>query len=241
MIRHSMLAMMIGATPVVAQQSVTDGAARFYAYRVTPALDAQFVQGYERHLQWHANAHDTFVWYLWELTNGDRSGWYVDATMGHQWADFDHPVDPSGDRANWDLNVQPYVITSPWNAAWQRVSGVGDADANIEQVVEHAPTVLVYEYQVRPDAVARFVAAAEKGRAPQPFVLFQLVSGGEGPLFRLMMPLPTWATLHELPGGDPLAAAAADIMSMRTEIWRFRPDLSRCRWAATKCFLTMGQ
>lgn len=240
MLRPITLAMVLGAAPLVAQQSPTDGAARFYAYRITPALDQQFVEGYQRHLQWHADAHDTFVWYEWQLTNGDRSGWYVDATMGHQWSDFDHPVDPSGDGANWALNVAPSVITSPWNAAWQRVPGVGGADANVEQVIEHAPTMLVYEYQVRPDAAARFVAAASKVHTPQPFVLFALVSGGEGPLYRLMMPLPSWATLRELQGGDPLGTAAADVTSMRTEIWHFRPDLSRCRWAATKCFLTMN-
>jgi hypothetical protein len=62
MLRHITLATIIGATQLVAQQTTTDGAARFFAYRVTPALDQQFVDGYERHLQWHATAHDTFVW-----------------------------------------------------------------------------------------------------------------------------------------------------------------------------------
>src|SRR5262249_22190336 len=57
-----------------------------------------FEAGYIRHLQWHKQAGDTWVWYGWNIWAGERQRWFVYATFGHSAASLDNPVSPAEDE-----------------------------------------------------------------------------------------------------------------------------------------------
>src|SRR5712692_7991689 len=68
-----------------------------------------FEAGYIRHLEWHRQARDTWVWYGWNVTFGERQRWFVYASFGHSAASLDNPVPPAEDERDNILNVAPHV------------------------------------------------------------------------------------------------------------------------------------
>ena len=68
-----------------------------------------FEDGYHHHLQWHAANKDPWSWYGWYVVSGPRDGQFIDATFGHSWADFDHPVNPGADGADNALHTEPFA------------------------------------------------------------------------------------------------------------------------------------
>jgi hypothetical protein len=68
-----------------------------------------FEAGYIRHLAWHQQAGDPWVWYGWTIWAGERQRWFVYATFGHSAASFDSPVAPADDERDNVSNVTPHV------------------------------------------------------------------------------------------------------------------------------------
>jgi len=68
-----------------------------------------FEAGYIRHLEWHRQARDTWVWYGWSIWAGERQRWFVYATFGHSAASLDSPVAPAEDERDNILNVTPHA------------------------------------------------------------------------------------------------------------------------------------
>lgn len=214
-------------------------AARTFELRPRDGRDAEADAGYRRHLDWHAAAGDPWAWLLWEVVDGPRAGTYVDGTFGHAWRDFDHAVDPAGDGADNARNVEP-LVTRGASQAWRLRPELGGATVDPER----APLVLRAEYRVRPEASATFVAALQRLRTSlgrRSFAVYELVSGGERPTYVLWIPAASWAEIGSLLEAAAAAPAlAASAAWMGAELWRFRPDLSLCRSAASHCHRTLG-
>lgn len=219
----------------LAQQPAATTIARTFELRARPGLAGALDAGYRRHLDWHAGAGDRWGWYLWEITNGERAGLYVDGTFGHAWSDFDAAVDPSGDGADNEVNVEPFA-TRGANHVWRlrpELSGAAfEPDAS--PLVRHA------EYHVRPGAEVAFTAALQRLRAAagaRPYAVYELVSGGAPGTYVMWAPARTWAELGALnewvAEANRELAASAD--QARVELWRLRRDLSLCRDAAARC------
>ena len=68
-----------------------------------------FEAGYTRHLDWHKQAHDPWVWYGWSVWAGERQRWFVYATFGHSAASLDSSVTPGDDERDNLLNVVPHA------------------------------------------------------------------------------------------------------------------------------------
>ena len=68
-----------------------------------------FEAGYIRHLEWHRQAKDTWVWYGWSIWAGERQRWFVYATFGHSAASLDNPVPPAEDERDNVPNVVPHA------------------------------------------------------------------------------------------------------------------------------------
>nr|WP_294949516.1 hypothetical protein [uncultured Mucilaginibacter sp.] len=92
-------------TAVFAQQG---GIAHFSVWKPKAEQSAKFAAGYKQHLQWHTANHDNWNWYGWYIVSGSRFGQFIDATVGHNWGDFDNPVNPSGDGADNGLHTDPF-------------------------------------------------------------------------------------------------------------------------------------
>ncbi len=68
-----------------------------------------FEAGYIRHLERHRQNRDTWVWYGWSVTFGERQRWFVYASFGHSAASLDNPVSPAEDERDNVLNVSPHA------------------------------------------------------------------------------------------------------------------------------------
>jgi hypothetical protein len=176
--------------------------------------------------------------------DGERAGLYVDGTFGHEWAAFDAAVDPSGDAADNARNVNPFA-TREANHAWRSRPDLGSAPGSVVDL-EGAAFVLRAEYRVRPGADTAFVRGVRRIRAAageRRYLVYELVSGGEGPTYVVWAPAATWADLGAF--ADRTAAAAGELARtaerVRTEVWRFRADLSICRTAAAHCHRSLEQ
>ena len=83
--------------------------ARIAILRPHDGHTVEFEAGYIRHLTWHTQAGDTWVWYGWGVWAGERQRWFVYATFGHSAASLDSAVAPAEDERDNVLNVAPYV------------------------------------------------------------------------------------------------------------------------------------
>lgn len=230
------------AHSALAQSAAPDGAttiARTFELRARDGLDRQLDDGYRRHLDWHAAAGDRWAWYLWEVTNGERAGLYVDGTFGRAWADFDAAVDPLGDAADNAVNVDPFAIRAA-NHAWRLRPDLGSALVDPEA----APLVVRTECRIRRGADTELASALRRLRATdggRAFAVYELVSGGELPTYVVWVPAATWgdagAAAEDM--ADVMRPLAASAERVRTELWRFRPDLSLCRSSAARCHATL--
>lgn len=214
--------------------------ARTFEIQPQAGLARQLDEGYRRHLDWHASAGDTWAWYLWQVTDGERAGLYVDGTFARAWSDFDHAVDPAGDAADNAVNVTPFA-TRPGNQLWRLRPDLGAGVVD----PEGAPLVLRTEYRVRAGGDSAFVRALRRMRAdvaPRSFAVFELVSGGPRPTYVVWAPASGWADAGAFAERAAAAerALATNAEATRTELWRFRADLSLCRGVAARCHATLG-
>lgn len=236
----------LGAAPHPGFAQSTDPGgviARTFELRARDGLARQLDDGYRRHLEWHVGAGDRWAWYLWEITNGERAGLYVDGTFGHAWADFDAAVDPPGDGADNDVNVEPFAIRGA-NQVWRRRPDL-EATGGRPFDLEAAPFVLHTEYRVRRGAEGTFATALRQLRATagsHPYAVYELVSGGEQSTYAVWVATGTWAEAGAFADRtvDAAHALAGAAELVRAELWRFRPDLSICRAASARCHRTLA-
>jgi hypothetical protein len=205
----------------------------------------QFEDGYRRHLEWHVGAGDPWAWYLWQVVDGERMGLYVDGTFDRAWADFDAAVDPRGDAADNARNVDPFA-TREAIQAWRLRADLGPAPGSAAVDLEGAALVLRTEYRMRPGADTTFTRGVRRLRAAaggRPYAVYELVSGGEGPTYIVWAPATTWAEVGAFAErtADIAGELARGAERVRTEVWRFRPDLSICRGAVAHCHRTVEQ
>src|SRR5256886_6034040 len=83
--------------------------ARIAILRPHDGHTVEFEAGYIRHLAWHKQAGDTWVWYGWGVWAGERQRWFIYATFGHSAASLDSAVAPAEDERDNVVNVAPHV------------------------------------------------------------------------------------------------------------------------------------
>src|SRR5229473_7924510 len=72
--------------------------ARIAILRPHDGHTVDFEAGYIRHLEWHRQARDPWVWYGWGVWAGERQRWFIYATFGHSAASLDRAVAPAEDE-----------------------------------------------------------------------------------------------------------------------------------------------
>jgi hypothetical protein len=83
--------------------------ARIAILRPHDGQTVEFEAGYIRHLEFHRQARDPWIWYGWSVWAGDRQRWFVYATFGHSAASLDNPVPPAEDERDNVSNVTPHA------------------------------------------------------------------------------------------------------------------------------------
>ena len=134
----AVVAVLAGSLPVpVAAQTESGPYARIAVLRPHDGQTVDFEAGYIRHLEWHRQAGDHWVWYGWNVTFGDRQRWFVYASFGHSAASLDHPVPPGEDERDNVANVTPHAqfvgnALYEYLPALSRGSGVPQPAARLE-------------------------------------------------------------------------------------------------------------
>jgi hypothetical protein len=183
-----------------------------------------FEAGYIRHLAWHQQAKDTWVWYGWTVTFGERQRWFVYASFAHAAAELDNPVPPAEDERDNVLNVTPHVES--WeNALYEYLPGFSRGTGEPEPTARLELTTV----DLVPGGAKAFEAAMSAGPSTLQgeTLWYRMVAGGTAPRYIRLRPRPSLTAILDgrreqaLPDGvNPLIAKTT------VEILTLRPTMS---------------
>src|SRR6267142_4833025 len=184
----------------------------------------EFEAGYIRHLAWHREARDPWVWYGWAVTFGERQRWFIYATFGHSAASLDSAVAPAEDERDNILNVAPHV---EWmgNALYEYLPGLsrGTGEPQPTARLEFTTVDLV------PGAAKAFEAALS---ASQPALQgetlwYRMLAGGAAPRYIRLRARPSLSAVLDGRSDQALPDAVNRFIARTTvEILTLRPTMS---------------
>jgi hypothetical protein len=183
-----------------------------------------FEAGYIRHLAWHQQARDTWVWYGWTVTFGERQRWFVYASFGHSAASLDSPVTPAEDERDNIVNVLPHAQflgngLYEYLPALSRGTGIPQPATRLELTT----------VDLNPGAERAFEAALGAGQSTLQgeTLWYRMVAGGTAPRYVRLRPRPSLSAILEGKSEQALAdAVSSSIAKMSVEILTLRPVMS---------------
>ena len=210
-----------------------------------PGAAQQFEAGRKKHMQFHKTHNDAWAWNTFLIETGMNTGTYVTSTCGHEWKDFDDWEKKLGtaDGADYNANVGAYEQQA-WSSFYRYRTDMSQGQGS------QGPAALsaVYIYRLHRGKMDDFVANTKKiadalraAKWPGSAAYLELVNGGEGPTFVLILGRKGWADFAPGPKtvfqiveeayGKEQADALwksrdATIAQSFTEAATYRPDLS---------------
>lgn len=151
-----------------------------------------FEAGYMRHLAWHQQARDTWAWYGWTITFGDRQRWFVYASFGHTAASLDAPVAPADDERDNLLNVLPHAqflgnALYEFLPALSRGASVPTPTARLE--------LMTVDVAVGAERAFEAAFRGTQAALQDETLWFRMIAGGAGPRYVRLRPRPTLASI----------------------------------------------
>lgn len=234
----------VGATSVEAAQQPAGPVSRVYFVRVKPGMDAQWLEGAKKHVEWHRQQKDPWTWTAFYVDTGKNTGMYGWITQGHSWAELDKYDATIGmaDGQNAMATMGPYeeYHTSGISVALPDLSNPPAAGAQFPLVnVEHF-TIDPAKREQFMGAIAKAHGALQKSGFKKPYLWSMQLSGSEGMRFTLALPMASWTDMAEDPamqkmlsdqlGPQGLASMMRDFYDavVQSEMWTARiiPELS---------------
>lgn len=226
-----------------AQQSDSDAMLAFtFAYSPSgTAVD--LASGYKKHLEWHKARNDPILWYAWFVVEGERIGHFVDGAFDVTGAEFDARPDPAGDAADAVENFLP-TARMQYRRIFRLRKTLGTSSFLEER--RPSPFLQVVYYRVYPGRQVRFEAAARAvarvaRQAGIEYAMYEMLTGAEGPLYAMYVPLRGFGSFDEPMTSLERVAESAGLNlelteamqdltvaapSSRSEVWQYRSDLS---------------
>jgi hypothetical protein len=210
--------------PLLVAQTERGPYARIAILRPHDGDTVDFEAGYIRHLEFHRQAKDTWVWYGWNVTFGERQRWFVYATFGHSAASLDNPVPPAEDERDNVSNVTPHAQFLG-NALYEylpglsRGTGVPTATARVELTT----------VDLHPGAGKAFEAAvsAAQSTLSGETLWYRMVAGGTAPRYVRLRPRKSLAAILEDQCEQAFPDPVNDLVAKTTiEILTLRPTMS---------------
>jgi hypothetical protein len=198
--------------------------ARIAILRPQDGHTVEFEAGYIRHLAWHQQAGDPWVWYGWSVTFGERQRWFVYATFGHSAAGLDSAVAPADDERDNILNVAPHVEYMG-NALYEYVPGLSRGTGEPQPTARLELTTV----DLVPGAATAFEAALAAGRSAMQgeTLWYRMVAGGVAPRYVRLRPRPSLSAVLDGRGDADLPDEASRLIARMTiEILTLRPTMS---------------
>ena len=198
--------------------------ARIAVLRPRDGQTVEFEAGYIRHLAWHQQAGDPWVWYGWSVWAGERNRWFIYATFGHSATSLDSAVAPAEDERDNILNVAPHV---EWmgNAVYEflpRLSrGTGEPQPTAR--LEFTTVDLVS------GSAQAFEAAVSAGQSAQQgeTLWYRMVAGGATPRYIRLRPRPSLSAVLSDRSAPALPDGINHLIARTTvEILTLRPTMS---------------
>jgi hypothetical protein len=211
------------ASPAIAADS-GGSYARIAVLRPHDGDTVDFEAGYIRHLDWHRQAGDKWVWYGWNVTYGDRQRWFVYASFGHAANDFDNPVSPADDERDNIVNVTLHAefvgnALYEFLPALSRGTGEPQPTARLElTTVELAPgAAIAFEKALR----------AEQPALQRETLWYRMIAGGNAARYVRLRPHASYATMIGASTEQALPAKTDNLVAKTTvEILTLRPTMS---------------
>jgi hypothetical protein len=198
--------------------------ARIAILRPHPGHTVEFEAGYIRHLDWHRQARDPWVWYGWAVWAGERQRWFIYATFGHSAASLDSAVSPADDERDNILNVAPHVDYMG-NAIYEYLPGLSRGTGEPQA----APRLELTTVELVPGAGKAFEAGLRAGQSGlQGEVLwYRMLAGGATPRYIRLRPQASLAAVLDGASEQALPEDVHRLVARTTiEILTLRPTMS---------------
>jgi hypothetical protein len=183
-----------------------------------------FEAGYIRHLEWHRQAKDPWVWYGWTIWAGERQRWFVYATFGRSAASLDNPVAPAEDERDNVSNITPHAQFLG-SALYEYLPGLSRGTGEPQPTVRLEFTTV----DLVPGAAKAFEAAmsAEQSRLQGETLWYRMVAGGPAPRYVRLRPRGSLSAILDGRSEQALPEKVNDSIAKTTvEILNLRPTMS---------------
>jgi hypothetical protein len=197
--------------------------ARIAFLRPHDGQTVDFEAGYIRHLEFHRQAKDAWVWYGWSIWAGERQRWFVYATFGHSAASLDNPVPPAEDERDNVSNVTPHA-QFVGNAIYEYLPSLSRGTGEPQPTARLELTTV----DLNPGAERAFEAALKAGPALAGETLwYRMVAGGRAPRYVRLRPRPSLSAILDGRSEQALPEAVDHLIAQTTlEILTLRPTMS---------------
>jgi len=198
--------------------------ARIAILRPHDGHTVEFEAGYIRHLAWHKQAGDTWVWYGWGVWAGERQRWFIYATFGHSAASLDSAVAPAEDERDNVLNVAPHVEYMG-NALYEYLPGLSRGTGEPQPTARLEFTTL----DLVPGSAKAFEAALSASQAALQgeTLWYRMLAGGAAPRYVRLRARPSLSAVLDGRSDQVLPDAVNGLIARTTvEILTLRPTMS---------------
>ena len=198
--------------------------ARIAVLRPLDGQTVEFEAGYIRHLAWHRQAGDPWVWYGWGVWAGERYRWFMYATFGHSAASLDSAVAPADDERDNVVNVAPHVEYVA-NAVYEYLPGLSRGTAEPQPTARLELTTV----DLVPGAAKAFEAAlgAAQSALQGETLWYRMVAGGATPRYVRLRPRLSLSAVLAGRSEQALPDAVGSLLTRTTvEILTLRPAMS---------------
>ncbi|HJQ35735.1 MAG TPA: hypothetical protein VKB93_01220 [Thermoanaerobaculia bacterium] len=179
-----------------------------------------FEAGYIRHLEWHRQAKDPWVWYGWSIWAGERQRWFVYATFGHTAAELDQPVNPADDERDNIVNVTPHAEFTG-SGLYQYLPALSRGSGEPQPT----PRLEFTTIDLAPGAESAFEAALAESKPESETLWYRMIAGGPSPRYLRLRPYANVSAI--LAGQEPLPEKVNQLINRLTvEILTYRPAMS---------------
>jgi hypothetical protein len=183
-----------------------------------------FEAGYIRHLGWHRQAGDRWVWYGWTISVGERQRGFVYATFGHSAAGLDNPVSPPEDERDTIPNITPHAhfLSSgiyEFLPALSRGTGVPQPTTRVEFTTVELNAGAAKGFEA--------VLESEKPRLQGETLWYRMIAGGKAPCYVRLRPRPNYSAILESEQEQALPDTVKGLIAKTmVEILTLRPTMS---------------
>jgi hypothetical protein len=183
-----------------------------------------FEAGYVRHLEWHRQANDAWVWYGWSIWAGERQRFFVYASFGHSAADLDALVSPAEDERDNVANVVPHALFAG-NGLYEFLPGLSRGNGTPQAT----PRLELTTVDLVPGSGAAFEAALHPAQASlrDETLWFRMLAGGPVPRYLRLRPRARLSAVIEGASDQALPdAALLAVAKVTVEVLTLRPNMS---------------